>query len=471
MNLKKIIHFSIGPIIAAALSLVTLPFISWFFSVEDVGRLTMLQVALGLSVSLFSLSMHQAYVREYYEEEDKSTLFKMALLPGLFLIIIVFLVILVFPLYISNFLFGIQSFFLIVLLLVGIFSSYLINFLVHVIRMQERGLAFSVAQIAPKAFLLIFIGLMLLLNIETEFKWLMLMNTLAVFVSLLTFVVLTRDTWLPALYSRINNVLLKKMLSFSLPLVAGGLAYGGLTAMDRFFLRELSGFEELGVYAISVALASSVSLISSIFSNLWHPVLYKWVKEGVEPNRVQTVIETVLIVVALIWSFVGLISWILPYFFPPEYQEIKYLIVACVAMPLFYMLSETTVVGIGITRRTSFAMLASICAFIVNLVLNYLLIPDYGAAGAALATLISFFVFFVVRTESSAWLWHSLPRIKIYLVVGLYMVATSVMVLKKEKLDYFSFVYIILLILTLSLYKTRLFESLKYLKTYLHKRS
>lgn len=471
MNAKKIIHFSIGPIGGAALGLITLPFVAWFFSVEDVGRLTMLQVVLGLSVSLFSLAMHQAYVREYHEEDDKHALFKTAVAPGLLLISLVCVVLLILPLSISGLLFGIESGLITFLLLVGIFSSFLINFLAHVVRMQERGLAFSATQIAPKAFLLAFVALILVLNLGAEFKWLMLMNTLAVFASLMIFALLTRDTWLPALSSNINNALLKKMLLFSLPLVAGGLAYWGLTTMDRFFLRALSGFEELGVYAISVAFAAAVSVISTIFSNLWHPVVYKWVKQGVEPHRVQTVIENMLLVVALIWSLVGLFSWVLPHFLPQEYQAIEYLIVACVAMPLFYMLSETTVVGIGITRRTSFAMIASIVAFITNGVLNYLLIPSNGAAGAALASLVSFFLFFAIRTESSAFLWHSLPRLKIYFVVLLYMLVTSIMVLTEANLDYFHYIWLALMVLTLGLYRARLLESINNLKSFLYKRT
>lgn len=471
MTPRKIAAFAIGPIGAAAISFVTLPFIAWFFSVEDVGRLTMLQVVLGLSVSLFSLAMHQAYVREYHEEDDKPALFKTAILPGFLLITFVSLVLLISPLSISNLAFGIESGALTFLLLIGIFSSFLINFLAHVVRMQERGLAFSATQIAPKAFLLVLIGIVLLLNVKAEFKWLMLMNTLAVFASLLIFAVLTRDTWLPATSATINAVLLKKMLLFSLPLVAGSLAYWGLTTMDRFFLRALSGFDELGVYSISVSLAAAVSVVSTIFSNLWHPVVYKWVKEGVDPKKVQAVIESMLIVVSLIWSIVGSISWVFPYFLPYEYHAVEYLVVACVAMPLFYMLSESTVVGIGITRRTSFAMIASIAAFVVNFLLNYMLIPNYGAAGAALATLISFFVFFAIRTESSAWLWHSLPRLKIYFLVVLYMLATSIMVLTEGSIDYFYVSWLVLMSLTFSLYRTRALKSINYLKSYFCKRA
>jgi len=368
LNLNKILSFSIGPVIAAILSLITLPFVAWFFSIEDVGRLTMLQVVLGLAVSFFSLAMHQSYVREYHEENDKQALFKLSVIPGL---------------------------------------------------------------------ILLFISTIIILVI--------------------------------ALHKSINICLLKKMLNFSLPLVAGGLAYWGLTTMDRFFLRGLSGFDELGVYALSVAIAGSVSVISSIFSNLWHPILYKWVKIGVDTNKVQCVIDNMVIAFAFIWSLFGTLSFILVWFLPTEYKATEYLIVACVAMPLFYMLAQTTGVGIGINRRSKYAMLASIIAFLVNGLLNYLLIPNYGAAGAALASLLAFFIFFVVRTESSARLWFSFSRVKMYILTIAYVMATSVMVLSKAMIGYFYIVWLTLFLLTCLFYFSRINENTIFLKNYIRR--
>lgn len=469
MNAKKVLQLSVGPIGAAMLGLITLPIVAWFFSVEDVGRLTMLQVVIGLSVSFFSLAMHQAYVREYNEENDKHALFKTSVFPGLVFLFISTIAILTTPFSISEALFGIHSKFLTALLLVGIFSSFIINFLAHIIRMQERGLAFSATQITPKAFLLILIGLIFLLKLKTDFQILMTLNTLALFSSLIIFSWLTRDTWLSSIKKNIDKELLKRMLRFSLPLVAGGLAYWGLTTMDKLFLRSMSGFNELGVYSMAVALAAGVSVISTIFSNIWHPVIYKWVKEGVEPCRVQGIIENMLLIVVTIWSLVGLFSGLLPYFFPPEYKAIEYLVVACITMPLFYMLSETTVVGIGITRRSSFAMLASIAAFISNVILNYTLIPLYGASGAALASMFAFFVFFIFRTEASAWLWISLPRLKIYISVIAYMAVTVLMVLTKANLAYFNFAWITLLLLVIFLFLDRIKKSFFYLNNYAQK--
>lgn len=471
MNLKTIIHFSIGPIGAAVLSLITLPFVAWFFSVEDVGRLTMLQVVLGLSVSLFSLAMHQAYVREYNEVEDKDALFKLSILPGLSLLVIVTAIILILPFSVSNALFDIDSLLLTFLLVLGIFCSFFINFLAHVIRMQERGLAFSATQIAPKAFLLLFISLILLLNLTAEFSTLMLMNTLAIIFSLLIFALLTKNNWIPAIRKNIDRVLLKRMVSFSLPLVAGGIAYWGLTTMDRFFLKNLAGFDELGVYALSVSLAGAVSVISSMFSNFWHPILYKWVKSGVEHSRIQRVIDNMTILVAFIWSICGLLSFVLPWLLPVEYQAIEYLIVACVSMPLFYMLSQTTGVGIGITRRSKYAMFASLFAFVINAILNYLLIPKYGAGGAALASVIAFFVFFIVRTESSAFLWFSFARGRVYLLMTAYVVVTSSMVLTKAAYNYFLILWVGLFVLTILMFHSRLRETVAFISKYIRRRS
>ncbi|MBZ2192815.1 oligosaccharide flippase family protein [Pseudoalteromonas arctica] len=467
MNIKTILQFSIGPIGAALLSLITLPFVAWFFSVEDVGRLTMLQVVLGLSVSLFSLAMHQAYVREYHEEEDKAALLKLCILPGLVLLTSISLLILLLPFSISAALFGLDSGLLTFLLLAGIFASFFINFLAHVIRMEERGLAFSATKLAPKLLLLILISLIMLLNLTATFINLMLINTLSIVFSLLIFTWLTRDSWVIAIAKSVNYTLLKKLLRYSLPLVAGGIAYWGLTTMDRFFLRSLSGFEELGVYALASALAGAVSVLTSIFSSLWHPILYKWTKDGVDEKKVQNVIESMVIAVAMIWSLVGLFSFLIPFFLPPQYVAIKYLIVACVSMPLFYLLSETTGVGIGITRRSSYAMLASIMAFLINAILNYLLIPKYGASGAALATVISFFVFFVIKTESSARLWFSLPRLRIYVVVICYMLATTAMVLTKGSTFSYKTIWLALLLMVFILFYERLKKLWCYFTAYL----
>jgi len=115
----------------------------------------------------------------------------------------------------------------------------------------------------------------------------------------------------------------------------------------------------------------------------------------------------------------GLLSWVVTLFLPANYAAVQWIVVSCIGFPLLYTLSETTVVGIGISRRSSFSMLAAVIAFAVNLAGNWLLIPIYGAAGAAVSTCVSFWIFFVLRTEFSIYLWKPMPRALLYTYTGI----------------------------------------------------
>ena len=442
-----------------------MPYLAWFFSAEDVGRLAMLQVVLGLSVSLFSLAMHQAYVREYNEVDDKKRLFLASIIPGVILLLSTVILITILPFSLSKNLFGVDSSTVTILVIVGLLSSFFINFFAHVIRMEERALVFSTTKIAPKAFLLILISFILIFNLNASFEVLVFLNTASLFLSFLIFSIFTRYTWVGCFKASIDIALIRKMLKFSLPLVVGGLAYWALTTMDRFFIRELAGFEELGVYAISVTLASAISVFTSIFSSIWHPVLYKWVKEGVDEKKINNIINVMVLFVTLTWSFIGCVSYLLPIFFPPEYQAVKYLVVACASMPLFYLLSEVTGIGIGVTRNTTYNMVASLLSFAVNAVLNYLLIPMLGAGGAAIASLSAFFIFFIIKTEASVRLWVSFSRFRIYLIYTCYMSATIVTVLSQANLDYFYLIWFSLAVMAFLLYFNKLPDMLYFVKT------
>lgn len=74
MTPKQIIAFAIGPFGITIIGFVTLPFMTWFFNQEDIGRLALLNIAINFSILFFSLGLDQAYVREFYGIEDKLVL-------------------------------------------------------------------------------------------------------------------------------------------------------------------------------------------------------------------------------------------------------------------------------------------------------------------------------------------------------------------------------------------------------------
>lgn len=414
MTPRQIAAFAIGPVGGAALGLISLPVITWFFSQEDVGRMSMLQVTLGFSILLFSLGLDQSYVREFHEAESKPALLKQAMLPGLVLLVFTVLVLLSLGGTMAGWLFDLPNWHLSVLVALALLASFISRFLSLVLLMSERGLAFSMSQVLSKLLLLVIISAYIAVGANKSLTNLILANTAAI-----TFVCAilgwnTRVELLAGVCANLDIEQLKKMLRFGLPLILGGLAFWGLTAVDKIFLRTLASFEELGLYSVSVNFAAAAIILQNVFSTVWAPTVYKWASAGKGLEKVHKVSRYMLALIVLGFALAGLFSWVVTLILPVNYAAVQWIVISCMGYPLLYTLSETTVVGIGITRRSSLAMIAAVGAFAVNLVGNWWLIPIFGAAGAAVSTCVSFWFFFLLRTEFSIYLWKTMPRLLLY---------------------------------------------------------
>lgn len=414
LNTKKILSFSIGPLGGAILGFITLPIATWIFPVSDIGRLSMFQVVISLSTLIFCLGLDQAFVREYHESEDRPALLKATLLPGLCTIFIVIFSLWSLPFRWSIIIFSVNDSSLIILLVISMLSAFISRFLSLILRMQERGIAYSMSQLLPKCGMLCFLVAYYLSDLSLVFFDLALAFTSSQLLVLFILLFNTKKEWQRAIHSRLDSKHLVVLLKFGTPLVFGAIAYWGMTASDRFFLRSFATFNELGLYSVSVSFAAAAVILQSVFSTIWAPTVYKWAANGVDNKKIEKVTDIVLFVVLIMFSIVGLFSWLVVYILPSKYSSVQYIVVSCLSLPLLYTLSETTVVGIAIKKKTKFVMFASFITLVINVIGLYIFVPVYGATGAAVSTAISFWVFLFLRTEFSARIWYSFPRKKIY---------------------------------------------------------
>lgn len=464
---RKIIGYALGPIGAAILGFITLPLITWFYSVEDVGRISMLQVVASFSILLFCLGLDQAYVREYHESDNKPKLFKLSVLPGFILIIVAYLaVFLINPEFISKWLYGISSTYLTIVSIVCFILAFMSRFLSLILRMEERAVAYSMSQLLPKIIFLIFILSTVWLGLTKDAYNLITAHTLSISAVFMIFAWNTRREWIASLKQSISWLDMKKLLAFGLPLVIGGLASWGLNVMDKLFLRSMSTFSELGVYSVTVSIAGGATIFAGIFNTIWSPMVYKWVSEGIDTKKVDEISEHVLAAVFFVIVLSGIFSWILPYLLPEKYAPIRYLITLCLIGPLLYTLSETTAVGVAISRKTVYSMLASIGAMLVNAVGNYLLVPKHGALGAAISTAIAFFVFYILRTEFSCLVWRKMPRFKSYFNVLIVIVFSGFAGFNSELYVFFIPIWFCLLLYGFFVFRNSINLTIQGLKKY-----
>lgn len=417
MNSRTVAGFAAGPVATAAISLITVPTVTWAFSADDVGRFNLLQLSVSFVVLFASLGLDQGYVREFHEAPNPAELIKSAFTPGILLAVLLAIPATVFAEPLALALFGLADPRLLWLLVGSSLAALVARFLSLILRMHERSFAFSASQVIPKLlFLLILVPAsvfltsrdFVLLQVALLASW-----TAAVAASAWS----TRRAWTDALSAPLNRDLVRRLTRYSLPLVFAGLGYWALTASSSIALRTLSSLSELGTYSVALSFAGAAVVVQTIFSVIWAPVVYRWAAADQGMERVDRVAQQLLAVVSLLFCAVGAFSFVVDEVLPEHYSAVKYMVLASIAAPLLYTLSEVSGIGINITRRTAWSMGATLVALFISAALNLLLVPQLGARGAVIANMAAYLGFLVTRTEASRRLWRPFPRARIYVTM------------------------------------------------------
>jgi O-antigen/teichoic acid export membrane protein len=419
MDRRKIVAFSIGPLLMAVAGFGTTIVTGWLFSPEDVGRNNVFQVFTSFSLLLCMLGLDQAYVREYHESPERQRLLKACFVPGLVLLLAAMLASAPFAESLSRVLYAQANATWYWLSALFVLLTFVSRCLLLVLRMEERGIAYSVGQALPKALLLAILALAFLSFGRLSYTHLLAANMIALALTIPVVAWNTRSEWRVAINIQVTFRDIARPLAFGAPLIGAGLAYWGLSATSTIALRAVGTLHALGIYSMAMNFAGVAILLQTIFTTIWMPTVYKVVAEKGDLKKIDDAAEAVGGVVCFLFAVTGACAGIIPLLLPPGYHEIQYIVVCCMAQPLLYTLSETTVVGIHIQRRTGYSFAIAIVALLVNAVLSFLLVPTMGASGAAIANAVAYFVFFVARTEASSRVWRKVRKPRLYFPVGL----------------------------------------------------
>jgi len=202
-----------------------------------------------------------------------------------------------------------------------------------------------------------------------------------------------------------------ELVGFGYPFIFAGMAYWLFGSIDRWMLASMSSIEEVGIYSVSFRFASIVLFVSMAFSQAWSPVAIK-IKTD-HPDTYRDIYAKVFLILIYIMLTVGggvaLFSGELIYLLmPAEYSRSAMpLIVLCIGV-ILQATQQITAIGISLEKKSFlFARLAWFAA-IINAILNWFLIPSFGATGAAWATSISYLVLtltYMIYTQKL----HTLP--------------------------------------------------------------
>ncbi|MDC0156986.1 oligosaccharide flippase family protein [Verrucomicrobia bacterium] len=187
----------------------------------------------------------------------------------------------------------------------------------------------------------------------------------------------------------------KDLVKLGYPLIFAGIAYWLFGSMDRWMLATMSSVEEVGIYSVAFRFASVVLFVSVAFGQAWSPIAIKIRTE--HPESYRKIYGQVFLLLFFVMLVAGggaalFAGEAMSLIMPKEYLASALpLSILCFGIVL-QSTQQVTAIGISIEKKTFLlARLAWVTAF-VNFCGNYLLIPRFGADGAACTTLISYAV-------------------------------------------------------------------------------
>lgn len=388
---ENFLVYGLGGIICKIIPLIMVPIVtrlmpdSSYYGISDLSN-TVVSFASALAV----IGMYDAMYRMFFEKEDEEYKRRVCSTAFVFTVItsfIVFAVMLLCKGLIAQFFLGDEQYaHLVYISAIATFVGATNSIVAAPTRMQNKKKLYLFGNIITSV-LSYAISIPLLLNGHYIIA-LPLAGMVAALSKEMMFAILNRKWFIPRLF---DLELLKQMLVIAIPLFPNFLIYWIFNSCDKIMITNMIGIGAAGIYSVGSKLGHASQLIYTAFSGGWQYFAFSTMKED---NQVKSN--------SLVFEYLGIISFVTGIFmaawsylifkilFVGEYVDgyivAPYLFLA----PLLQMLFQVACNQFIVIKKTWPNMVILLSGAVINVIINFALIPVIGIEGAAIATLLGY---------------------------------------------------------------------------------
>lgn len=371
--------------ISAIIGLIAMPVISRSFSAEDIGQINLLISTSSILYIIGLFGFDQSYIRFFYDYHDAQTSWRLllvCLMSSLSITLVLLGLCVVFRDDISPIIAtSISPDFVVGAIAAVVVTQISLRYTVSLFRLNDSLPLFALFTIINTAY--IKFGFIVGEGVSGAFKSLILEGCLLAVVSALIIIVKGRDgsvTHREGIY----NLPYRPLVAYGAPLMPAMLLSTVNGYIPVTLLRLSMGFDSAGVYSMVVTLASAVNLLSSGINTFWPPFVFENYKSK------QDIIQSfhrfvVLAAYSLGVLLIGARS-LIPLILGEAYSAATILFPLLVISPIFYVIGETTGIGLQIEKKSGMYFFINASGVIVNILLAVVLIPMFGLIGAGVST-------------------------------------------------------------------------------------
>ncbi len=461
-ELKSIMGFSVGPIVSAAVGFLVTPIITYYISPDEYAKLNMYLLFQNLlSVSVY-LALDQAFIRFFNERIDKRRLWRQTIVIPLIIACIIAFVVLGNYKFFSDYLFDIQENYLpIVLFCISIPLVVVERFILIWLRMQEKSLEYSFFSILLKVSVLSVTVLFMMLY---EKSYLSAIYGYVLGQMLVDIILMIKNWRLLGCEKRtFVPKEMKELICYAMPLAPADIISLLLNSMDRIMLERLGTMTDVGLYGVSLKVTGLLLILKTCVSLFWTPMSLRWKVNGVDNLQFSKMMDIFVFIFSLVTYMCLFVKPIIFMIFGREYIDAKYSFPYLLFYPILYTMCELFIVGILFQKKGHVITLCNLLSLIINIGLNWKLIPILGGVGAALATAVCNGIYFFTIMAYSRKVWFRFPCVRIIIsVICMYIIASINVFVRNEEL--LIYVNMIAIALTCVMYKNVVCDALKVIR-------
>lgn len=228
----------------------------------------------------------------------------------------------------------------------------------------------------------------------------------------------------------VNRDTLRSMLKFSIPYIPTTMMWLITSACDRYIVTAYRGSAENGLYAAAYKLPTVLLLVCGVFLEAWQFSVVKDADGTERESFFSDVYKNYMGIIFMGASVIIAGSKILTRLLLADsyYSSWQYVPVLVLAMTFSALVSFLGSVYF-LEKKSLLSMLTAMSGAIINVVVNFILIPERGAMGAAVATFISYAAVYAIRAyDTRFYVKFNLHTVKLVINTAVLLLQAFVMI-------------------------------------------
>lgn len=188
----------------------------------------------------------------------------------------------------------------------------------------------------------------------------------------------------------LDRALMKRMLLYSIPLIANGVSWWVINSSDRYMLKYFIGESAVGIYAVAIKMPSLLTAATSVFYQAWVINSIVEYENGKDLKFYENVFKIYLLLLSIGASLVMLVlKPFMSVYVGPDFVQSWMFVPVLLLAAIFSTFANFFMAFYKSTKKNFREVIATGLGAIINIVLNLVLIPLIGIQGACVATLVS----------------------------------------------------------------------------------